>query len=88
MFFTGKVTSRKITNTGNFLFDVNQEIPAAKAGEPSTFKNWKAMLTPDQMAAYKMLDLSFPKVGETVQVEQSANPATGAVSNEWVSLCA
>lgn len=88
MFISGKVTSRKITQTGNFLFDISVEIPAAKAGDPAVTKAYKAMLTPEQQVAYKTLELSFPKVGETVQIEQSVNPTTGEVSKDWATLCA
>ncbi len=87
--FSGKITGRKVSQvTGSVIYDIQVEVPGATKNDPVTTKTFKAQLSVAQLGTYKLMEEPIPTVGKTVTVEQSANPTTGEVSKDWVTLCA
>lgn len=70
----GKVTSRKFTSKG-LLVEVSHN-----------GKTVRQLFSTDQINLMNLVGTKVPVVGQEVSFEFSANPTSGLVSEEWISI--
>lgn len=86
-----KVSARKLARQGGLVYTLTETIvPESKDTKgnvvPAETKERTCMFTPEQLQTAQLLGMKVPAVGDTVAIEDSVNPTTGAVNEQWVNI--
>lgn len=86
-----KVTSRKLARVGGLVYTLSETISPevkddkGKVTTEAVTKERTCMFTTEQLQTAQLLGMKVPAVGDTVAIEDSVNPGTGAINEQWVN---
>ena len=88
---TAKVSARKLARVGGIVFNLVEQIAEVKDDKgkvitEATEKERTCMFTTEQLQTAQLLGMKIPAVGDVVAIEDSVNPTTGAVNEQWVNI--
>ncbi len=87
-----KVSARKLARVGGIVFNLTETVTPevkddkGKVTTEAVVKERTCMFTVEQLQTAQLLGMKVPAVGDTVAIEDSVNPTTGAVNEQWVNI--
>lgn len=85
---TAKIVSRKFARQGGIVFTLEEttKLASADGKTPAEVKERTCMFTQEQIQTAQLIGVKIPAPNDIVVIEDSVNPATGAINEQWVNI--